>query len=91
MDFERDDLRLIQDLILGQPRNGGEKKWIFDIVNNKRNSVDVDKFDYILRDTKSMKLNFGQFDSTMLLKSARVVDNQICYPEKHAYEIIRLF
>lgn len=27
------------------------EEWMFDIINNKRNSIDVDKFDYIKRDT----------------------------------------
>ena len=32
---------------------------MFDIINNKRNSIDVDKFDYIQRDTKMMGLSLG--------------------------------
>lgn len=48
--------------------------WLFDIVNNKRNSVDVDKFDYIKRDTKIMALERGSFDSKLLLKGARVIE-----------------
>lgn len=65
--------------------------WIFDIVNNKRNSIDVDKFDYIQRDTTMMGLCYGHFDNTILLKNGRVIDDQICYPDKNAYEIIKLF
>ena len=65
--------------------------WIFDIINNKRNSIDVDKFDYIMRDTKMMDLSYGVFDHSILLKNARVVDDQICYPDKNAFEVIKLF
>lgn len=36
--------------------------WMFDIINNKRNSIDVDKFDYIKRDTAMMNLSYGSFD-----------------------------
>ena len=49
--------------------------WIFDIVNNKRNSIDVDKFDYINRDTKMMDIGYGNFDHEILLKGARVIDD----------------
>lgn len=64
---------------------------MFDIVNNKRNSIDVDKFDYILRDKAMMDLKYGIQNFEILLKNARVIDNQICYPEKNAYEVINLF
>jgi len=53
---------------------------MFDIINNKRNSIDVDKFDYIMRDTQMMNLSTGSFDYQILLKDARVIDNQIVYP-----------
>ena len=42
------------DLINGyNPRTCNEyiTKWVFDIVANKRNSIDVDKFDYMTRDS----------------------------------------
>jgi len=48
---------------------------MFDIINNKRNSIDVDKFDYITRDTYMMNLSYGSFDHQILLKDARVIDN----------------
>jgi len=65
--------------------------WIFDVINNKRNSIDVDKFDYIMRDTKMMDLSYGSFDPGILLKNARVIEDQLCYPDKNAFEVIKLF
>jgi deoxynucleoside triphosphate triphosphohydrolase SAMHD1 len=49
--------------------------WMFEIINNKRNSIDVDKFDYILRDTRMMSLSLGEYDYKILLKDARVIDD----------------
>jgi HD superfamily phosphohydrolase len=49
--------------------------WIFDLINNKRNSIDVDKFDYIMRDTHMMDLPYGVFDYQILLKNGRVIDD----------------
>ncbi len=57
-----DDVDFISDLIVGhnEPYKGTSRilllsnpsgEWMFDIINNKRNSIDVDKFDYIMRDT----------------------------------------
>jgi len=51
------------------------EEWMFDIINNKRNSIDVDKFDYITRDTYMMNLSYGSFDHQILLKDARVIEN----------------
>jgi HD superfamily phosphohydrolase len=49
--------------------------WLFDVVNNKRNSIDVDKWDYIARDTHAMNIKYGAFDFNILLKGARVIEN----------------
>lgn len=65
--------------------------WMFDIINNKRNSIDVDKWDYIKRDTQMMNLSYGSFDHSILLKDARVINEEIVYPMKHAYEVQKLF
>lgn len=87
--LEQEDVDFICDLIVGnsEPYAGSPKEWMFDIINNKRNSIDVDKFDYIMRDTYMMNLSTGSFDHQILLKDARVINNQICYPQKHAYEV----
>lgn len=64
---------------------------MFDIINNKRNSIDVDKFDYIRRDTHMMGLSLGEYDYSILLKDARVCDDQLVYPAKHSFEVMKLF
>lgn len=57
-----DELKRIQQLIVGscpkhQPGDGNgqlpfnDKRFLFDIVANGRNSIDVDKFDYLARDS----------------------------------------
>lgn len=55
-----DELKRIKELIVGschnhQPGSGqaplNDKRFLFDIVANGRNSIDVDKFDYLARDS----------------------------------------
>ena len=48
IDIDEDDINFIKDLIQGKVRlsehkNPPEKKFLFDIVANKRNGIDVDK------------------------------------------------
>lgn len=82
VELSQGDIDFICNLIVGNndPYKGTPKEWMFDIINNKRNSIDVDKFDYIMRDTQMMNLSTGSFDYQILLKDARVIDNQIVYP-----------
>ncbi|KAJ7775716.1 hypothetical protein DFH07DRAFT_901632 [Mycena maculata] len=63
-----------------------EKPFLFDIVANKRNGLDVDKFDYIARDSymigEPSKLSLAR-----LIKSARVINNEICYNIKDVNQL----
>lgn len=59
-DVEQDglDVQLICRLIHGKPfSKDEEKKWMFEIIANKRNSFDVDKIDYLCRDDYHCGLN----------------------------------
>lgn len=64
--------------------------FLYHIISNKINDLDVDKFDYIMRDTKSIGLPYT-IDCSRLLLQARVIDNEICYPEKLNFTIYNLF
>ena len=60
---------------------------MFEIVANKRNSFDVDKLDYLSRDNYHCGLNQQQghqdyVNFKTILKSSRVIDNQIAYNVK---------
>ncbi|KAJ3288166.1 SAM domain and HD [Borealophlyctis nickersoniae] len=86
-------LQFIKDLIHGEPRGDypqSKKLYLFEIVANKRNSVDVDKFDYIQRDCHNVGLK-SSVDAGRLLMASRVIDNEICYHEKDAMNLYELF
>ncbi|XP_016398944.1 uncharacterized protein LOC107732182 [Sinocyclocheilus rhinocerous] len=75
----------------GRPEN---KSFLYEIVANKLNGIDVDKWDYLSRDCHYLGIPSG-FDHQRLLKSARVckVDgrNHICFRDKVADIVYGMF
>ncbi|KAG1848698.1 hypothetical protein F4604DRAFT_1973533 [Suillus subluteus] len=69
---------------------GTTMPFLFEIVANDLNGIDVDKFDYIARDCHAVgeKRNIAM---TRLIHSARVIDGQICYDIKDANTVYELF
>ncbi|KAE9406824.1 hypothetical protein BT96DRAFT_987093 [Gymnopus androsaceus JB14] len=85
------DVVFIKALIAGDhDRCKTEKAFLFDIVANKRNGLDVDKLDYIQRDSLAIgdpiKLQVSR-----LIESARVIEKQICYEYKDLDKVFEVF
>ncbi|KLO13832.1 hypothetical protein SCHPADRAFT_827447, partial [Schizopora paradoxa] len=86
----REDVDFIKDLIRGAPNHSKpEKPFLFEIVANRRNGIDVDKFDYIQRDTKAIGLGHS-FDTKSIIDSARVIGDEICYNIKMANNLFEI-
>lgn len=75
----------------GRPK---EKSFLYEIVANKRNGIDVDKWDYFARDCHHLGIQ-NNFDYKRFLKFARVceVDNKkhICTREKEVGNLYDMF
>lgn len=74
------DVHFIKELILGDEHEAPEgfhwvgrpnKAFLYDIVANKRNGIDVDKFDYFARDCHVLGVT-KSFDCQRLMRFARV-------------------
>mmetsp|Transcript_26312 Transcript_26312/g.47171 ORF Transcript_26312/g.47171 Transcript_26312/m.47171 type:complete len:402 (-) Transcript_26312:2326-3531(-) len=85
IDLDSEQERTIGSLIKGEKR--GEKLWMYDIVANNRNSIDVDKFDYLARDSKMVGYNGLNVDFKRLIKYSKVIENQLCYKATAAQDI----
>ncbi|CAB4413906.1 unnamed protein product [Rhizophagus irregularis] len=88
-DLSEDDKQLIRDLITGN-NTGDRPPYLFDIVSNQRNSIDVDKFDYLARDCYYLGMK-SEFDFSRLMNYSRVSKDQIVYDFKESYNIYELF
>ncbi|XP_042981670.1 deoxynucleoside triphosphate triphosphohydrolase SAMHD1 homolog isoform X3 [Carya illinoinensis] len=67
-----------------------EKHFLYDIVANGRNGIDVDKFDYIVRDSRACGLGCN-FQFERLMETMRVIGDEICYRAKDYLTIHKLF
>lgn len=97
IDLTKDDLSVISSLIEPKIANYDEwkeeykvGKWIFEIVSNTENGIDVDKFDYTARDNQAVGLTLG-FDYKRLLFQGRVINDHICYPKQVIRDIYHMY
>ncbi|KAL6187477.1 hypothetical protein ACLB2K_038876 [Fragaria x ananassa] len=67
-----------------------EKLFLYDIVANGRTGIDVDKFDYIERDSRACGLGCN-FHFERLMETMRVMGNEICYRASEYLTINKLF
>ncbi|KAH9853312.1 HD-domain/PDEase-like protein [Lenzites betulinus] len=92
LELKKEDTAFVKALIMGDPNlciRKDEKPYLFQIVANKRNGLDVDKFDYIARDSHAIDQK-SNLSLTRLIYSSRVIDNEICYDIKDANQIFEL-
>lgn len=97
VDISNEEYKVICELI--EPENNTYDTWdeefkvgrfIFQIVSNQKNGVDVDKFDYINRDNRACG-NKIDVDFSRLIMQARVINDEICYPIQTSEQIYELF
>jgi len=78
--YSEEDIRCLGDIIDPKDSKTKEKPYIYQIVSNK-NGIDVDRFDYIMRDTKMIGLNYG-IEWRRIMKGSKLQNNQIIYSDK---------
>lgn len=98
---EEKDRAFIRSLILGKKEKdsdtgrGPEKDFLYEVVSNDVNGIDVDKFDYFARDCYHLGFK-NNFDHKRLIKFSRVMKAadgawHICYRDKQVEDIYHMF
>ena len=104
-----EDFHFIKELIFGARHEappgwnwkgrGKDKDFLYEIVANHRNEIDVDKFDYFKRDCYHLGIPVS-FDCDRLMRFARIITDeedehgrrtQISYHEKESWNIYEMF
>ena len=88
--YGAEEVAFVQSLIAPSK---GQEGFLYHIVANQVNHLDVDKMEYIKRDARACGLSSGGFDTdTMrIINAARVIDGHICYHKKVYEDIYNLF
>ncbi|EFN52480.1 hypothetical protein CHLNCDRAFT_26697, partial [Chlorella variabilis] len=88
------DVKTVQSMILSghgasmAPPPG--KRWLYEIVANGRNNIDVDKFDYLKRDSMYCGLNLS-CDFNRIIQFSKVIGDEICFKYTEYINLYQLF
>jgi len=86
IDLSDDEIKIINRMINPDINDS----FLYQIVCNKINGLDCDKFDYIVRDTYNIGLAYS-FDVMRLIDQAKVINNKICFRSKCSFDISDLY
>ncbi|KAI9169782.1 hypothetical protein LWI28_017605 [Acer negundo] len=93
IEIDSENLKKVKEMILASDashKSTKEKQFLYDIVANGRNGIDVDKFDYITRDSRACGLGCN-FQFERLMETMRVMGDEICYRAEDYLTIHKLF
>ncbi|KAL9423937.1 hypothetical protein AB3S75_035932 [Citrus x aurantiifolia] len=93
IDIDSGRLNRVKEMIItshASQKSAKEKQFLYDIVANGRNGIDVDKFDYIVRDSRACGLGCN-FQFERLMETMRVMGDEICYRAKDYLTVYKLF
>ena len=78
--FTEEEMEMIAMIIDPKKEIPTDKKYIYQIVSNS-NGLDVDRYDYIMRDIKMTGLNYG-IEYERIMNHSKIIDNEIVFSEK---------
>lgn len=86
-----DALEFVSLLIHPDSDENYNNNFLFQIISNSMNGLDVDKLDYMYRDSYYLGLGKPQYDLSRIFCNAKIIDGNICHPSKMAYDILSIF
>lgn len=91
LDLDNEEVEFICDII--EPPEHVKNNWLYQIVNNKINHIDVDKIDYIMRDSYHIGLQYNDFSRLLTMIKVLDYNNEkvLAYNDKLQHDIYLLF
>jgi HD superfamily phosphohydrolase len=90
IDLDARVVRRVCDFITSNEDGAKEKRYLFDIIANKQNGIDVDKFEYLLRDSFQAGVRMN-VDTMRLTSHMKVLDDRICFKSSEIMNVYSLF
>ncbi|XP_015894670.2 uncharacterized protein LOC107428617 [Ziziphus jujuba] len=91
IEVDPETLKKVKEMvIISNEKSAKENRFLYEIVANGRNGIDVDKFDYIVRDSRACGRGCD-VQVQRLMESMRVMDDEICYRANDYLTIHNLF
>ena len=89
--FKEEELNLIVELV--NPSDEKKNNWLYQIIANKYCSIDVDKIDYIQRDSYHLGFGVPKYERLITMCDVKELDghNVLAWPDKLQDEIMSLF
>lgn len=88
-DFIDDEsFNFIAELI--NPTTQSPTNYIYQIVSNSVNGLDVDKLDYLKRDSYYLGVDIP-FKLNDILSHVKIINGNICYPREKAYKVFEVY
>lgn len=93
IDMQDSEIAFVQSLIRGKKEDGFSQGWMYEIVANGRCGLDVDKLDYLVRDSNSLGLPASQIQVARIFSMATILDDEmhIAFHEKIYLQISDVF
>ena len=91
LELSKEEIEIICNII--DPPSHLQDNWLYQIVNNKVNHIDVDKIDYILRDSYHIGLLHNDFSRILTMVKVLYYNNSLvlAWHEKIQHDIYLLF
>lgn len=92
LSFSEKEIIFVQQLITGKkPADCPyERSWLFDIIHNARNNIDVDKLDYISRDCYMLGIK-STYEPDRIMSFSTIHNGEIWFDVKTAFDVYELF